>query len=198
MATVAAKTTYTPEDLLAMPDGKGYELVDGNLVELHVSVLSSLVGGRLFRRVADFTEQHDLGWVWPSCNGLQCFPDAPAKVRRSDLTFVRKDRLTPEMLHAGFLRIPPDLVAEVLSPNDSAYEVDEKLEEYLRAGVRLVWIINPETHTVRIHRADGSIGWLRENDELDGEDVLPGFCCLVRELFPPVPLARQAATSEAK
>jgi Uma2 family endonuclease len=74
---------------------------------------------------------------------------------------------------------------EVLSPNDLAYEVDEKVLDYLAARARLVWVINPESRIVRVHRLDGSMSWLTELDYLDGEDVLPGFRHPVSQIFPP-------------
>ena len=175
---------YTPEDLLAMPDGKGHELVNGSLVELNVGSLSSWIGGRLFRLISNFVEANGLGWVWPAENGIQCFPDDPNKVRKPDASFIRKGRLPGEEIPEGWIRIVPDLAVEVISPNDLAYEVEGKVVEYLHAGVRLVWIVNPQTRIVRVHRADGTSGWLTEADELSGEDVLPGFSCRVAQLFP--------------
>jgi len=85
----------------------------------------------------------------------------------------------------GHVRLAPDLVVEVISPNDLAYEIDEKVDEYETAGVKLIWVVNPETKAVRVHRADGAVMVLREKDELDGEDILPGFRCPVAELFLP-------------
>jgi Uma2 family endonuclease len=183
MAT-ANVLTYTPADLLRMPDGKDYELADGLLVERKMGSESSFVGGRLFRRLANHADDQRVGLVWPADNGIQCFPDAPDKVRRPDVTFVRFGRLPGDRPPLGHLLIAPDLAVEVISPNELAYEVDCKVDEYLAAGVRLVWVINPANRTVRIYRADGSIGILRESDELDGEDVVPGFRCPVRDLFP--------------
>jgi Uma2 family endonuclease len=84
----------------------------------------------------------------------------------------------------GFVSIAPDLAAEVLSPNDEAGEINEKIEEYLAAGIPLVWIIDPENEIVFIHRKDGSVTKLHKNDDLSGEDILPGFSCNVAELFP--------------
>lgn len=184
MATVDA-VSYTPEDLLRMPDGKGYELVNGSLVELIVGGLLSLVGGTAYFLIRTYVDAHGLGWVWPADNGYQCFPDAPNMVRRPDVSFIRKGRLPGERIPQGHLRIAPDLAIEIISPNDFAYELDKKVLEYLQAGVRLVWIINPEVRTVRIHRADGTTGWLTESGELSGEDVIPGFRCPVAGLFPP-------------
>ncbi len=105
-------------------------------------------------------------------------------IRRPDVTFVRRERLEPGYLCEGFLTIVPDLVVEVLSAHDTAYEVREKTEEYLGAGVRLVWNVDPEGQIVEIHRADGSVTKLHASDEITGEDVLPGFRCRVEAFFP--------------
>ena len=83
----------------------------------------------------------------------------------------------------------PDLAVEVLSPNDLIYDVDEKIREYLDAGVKLIWIINPEQQTVTVYRADGSAARLTETDTLDGQQVVPGFSCLVGEFFQSVELS---------
>ncbi|MFI5457919.1 MAG: Uma2 family endonuclease [Isosphaerales bacterium] len=194
MSTVVEKT-YTPEDLLAMPDGKSYELVDGHLVERNMSVLSSWVGSRLHRFIDTFVDENHLGWSWHADLGFVCFPDAPGKVRRPDVAFVRKERLPEGPTSERYLYIHPDLAVEVISPNDLAYHVDNKVVEYLDAGVPLIWVINPEARTVRIHRDDRSVGWLREKDELSGEDVLPGFHCRVSALFPENPAGLPASSS---
>lgn len=193
MNAVVTQQQYAPEDLLALPDEKDYELVDGNLVERNMSSLSSWVGGELYGRLRDHCRAHDLGTTWPADNGFQCFPDAPGKVRKPDVSFIRRERFSTDELSEGYLRIPPDLVVEVISPNDLAWEVETKVEEYLRAGVPLVWVIDPHTRTVRIHRADGTAGRLRPEDELSGGDVIPGFRCAVRDLFPPPRPAGPAA-----
>jgi Uma2 family endonuclease len=108
-------------------------------------------------------------------------------VRKPDVSFIRRGRLPDERLPKGHVTIPPDLAVEVLSPNDLADEVDEKVKEYLEAGVLVVWVVFPKTRTVQIHRADGPIVKLTETDELSGEEVLPGFRCRVGEIFPPQP-----------
>jgi Uma2 family endonuclease len=185
MSTTESKARYTPEDLLAMPDGDRYELVDGNLVERNVSALSSLVAAKLIRLIGVHCEANDLAWYFSSDCGYRCFPGSPSKVRRPDASFVNRRRLPADELSEGYINIAPDLAAEVVSPNDLAYEVDEKVDEYLGAGVRLVWVVNPRRRTVSVHRADGSVSVLREHEDLDGEDVLPGFRCRVGELFPP-------------
>ena len=76
---------------------------------------------------------------------------------------------------------------EVISPNDTAYEVDEKVQLYLDAGTRLVWVVNPQQRTVEVHRPTSLGSILREQDELTGEDVVPGFACRVGDFFAPPP-----------
>jgi Uma2 family endonuclease len=184
MATVETEKRYTPEDLLTMPGGNRYELVDGQLVEKSMSFWASYVSGRLHFRLESFSQANQPGWVVSEGTTYQCFPDDPNRVRRADVSFIRRERMSLAQATAeGHTPICPDLAAEVLSPNDLAYEVDEKVQQWLRAGVRLVWVVNPQTRTVEVHRAHGSGTILREQDDLDGEDVLPGFRCQVKELF---------------
>jgi Uma2 family endonuclease len=186
MSTVVSATQYTPEDLLTMPDGNHYELVDGQLVEHTMSTWASYVAGELHARLRDFSRANRRGWVLPEGTTYQCFPDHPSRVRKADTSFIKLDRMSVEQARAeGHRRIAPDLAAEVVSPNDLAYDVDRKVQEFLTAGVQLVWVVNPEARMVRIHRAQSTGTILREQDELDGEDVLPGFRCPVRELFLP-------------
>jgi Uma2 family endonuclease len=188
MSTVTTKRQFTPEDLLTMRDGDFYELIDGNLVEHDMGAISSLVGTRLIALIVLFWREHPTGWLWGGDCTYQCFPHAPNKVRRPDVSFIRAERLAANQIPPGHLRIAPDLAVEVVSPNDLHYETDQKLEDYQRAGVRVIWVINPQTRTVRVYRLDGSITGLREQDELSGEDVLTGFHCRVADLFltPPV------------
>jgi Uma2 family endonuclease len=180
----ATEVRYTPEDLLAMPDGKAYELVDGRLVERHMGSESSLVGGRLYWRLTQFCDEQNRGIVWPADNGFQCFPHAPGLVRRPDVSFVRSGRLPGDVPPKGWVRIPPDLAVEVVSPRDLAGELEEKLSDYKKVDVPLVWVIYPEQRVVKVLRHLGPPSDLGEDDELSGEDVIPGFRCPVREILP--------------
>jgi Uma2 family endonuclease len=185
MGAIASQTRYTPEDLLKMRDGDRYELVDGHLVEHNMSFWACYVAAEILGRLRDHCHAHNLGWVSAETT-YQCFPDAPNKVRRPDATFIRLGRISLEEATAeGHTRIAPDLAVEVVSPNDSMYEVQEKVQEYLTAGVPLVWVVNPQTRLVEIHRGKGQGTILRESDDLDGEDVVPGFHCRVGDLFKP-------------
>lgn len=183
MSTAAVGTHYTPNDLLELPDAVIWELVDGELVQRIMSELSSFIGGRLVARLTVFCEEHDLGWVFPADAGYQCFPDNPGKVRKPDVSFISKDRLPNGPSERGFSRIAPDLAVEVISPNELALDVDKKIHEYLEAGVQLVWKVNPDAKLIAVHRASGSDSRLGIDDELSGENVIPGFRINVGELF---------------
>ena len=110
---VAAKTHYTPEDLLAMPDGKSYELVGGQLEERNMGVESSWVGSRVVSRLDRFCEEHKSGWALQADCGYQCFPHDPGMVRRADASFVKTGRFPGNVLPKGWAKVPPDLVVEV-------------------------------------------------------------------------------------
>ncbi|MEZ6130089.1 MAG: Uma2 family endonuclease [Planctomycetaceae bacterium] len=189
MSTVE-KQTYTATQLLAMEDEKGYELVNGELVERHVSGESSHIAVLLIGLLTPFVSKGKLGYLFGADCGFQCFGlttgDAD-RVRKPDVSFVATGRITQVDYQAGYVPVVPDLAVEVVSPNDKARELDEKLEEYLQAGVKLVWIVHPKTKTVDVHRPDGSDSRLRADDKLTGEDVIPGFECQVADLFPEVP-----------
>jgi Uma2 family endonuclease len=106
-------------------------------------------------------------------------------VRRADVSFIRRERYSWDQLtHDGFMTLAPDLAVEVVSPNDYGREIEEKVDDYLRAGVPLVWVVYPEIRVVHVYRGDGTAGRFRGADELSGEDVLPGFRCKVDDLFP--------------
>jgi Uma2 family endonuclease len=184
VATETEARLYTPEDLLAMPDGKNYELVNGRLVERNMGAESSEVGGNLYFQLRLYSREHDLGRVWPADNGFQCFPHAPGLVRRPDVSFVKKGRLPGGVSPKGWVRIPPDLAVEVVSPNDTVGELEEKLDDYREAGVPLVWVIYPDQRKARVFRPDGSAVEVMEDGELSGEDIIPGFRCPLREILP--------------
>lgn len=188
MSAPAPPRTCTPDDLLTMPDGDRYELVGGRLVERAMSYWSSYVAGRVYLLLATFCWQHRLGWVTPEGTGYRCFPDDPTRVRRPDVSFLALSRQTTgQAVAEGHQPLAPDLVVEVLSPHDLSYEVDEKVVEWLGAGVRLLWVVNPRTRRVAVSRADGSNTVVPESGELSGEDVVPGFRCRVADLFTPPP-----------
>ncbi|WP_435007207.1 Uma2 family endonuclease [Tundrisphaera lichenicola] len=172
----------TPDDVLAMPDGKHCELVDGRIVESGMSSRSSHVAASLSRFLGTHCEPIGLAYVFVEC-GFTCFPGNPKQMRRPDVSCVRVDRLPFDQIGDGYLSLRPDLAAEVISPNDLVLDLEEKLEDYRQAGIPLVWLIYPPSRKVRVLRPEGPPTELGPDDELTGEDVLPGFRCRIADLF---------------
>ncbi len=174
----------TADELFALPDdGLRYELVDGELRTMTPSAGEhGVIASRLDRRVATWVETQHLGLVFGAETGFRIRTD-PDTVRAPDLAFIRGERISDPSVLQSYVPIVPDLVAEVISPNDRYTEVDAKVAEWLDAGVELVWVINPRRRTVAVH-SPGGILLRTEADELTGGTVLPGFACRVAELFP--------------
>jgi Uma2 family endonuclease len=174
---------FTPDDLLRLPDGERYELIDGQLVERCMSVLSSRVGGRIYARLAAESERTGDAVAYPSDLGYLCFPMEPGKVRRADASVIRKTKLVGLPADQGYMTVAADLAVEVISPNDLSYDVREKVENYLNAGFGVVWVVYPNKRIVDIHRANQPTVTLREPDEITADPVLPEFRCRVADFF---------------
>jgi Uma2 family endonuclease len=173
----------TAEQLLnsRVPD-KHVELVRGVLVVREPAGLRhGRVTSALTRRLADHVETHSFGVVYAADTGFTLARD-PDTVRAPDIAFVRRERL-PSPEPPGFPDLAPDLVVEVLSPGDRPGEVLAKVADWLSAGTRLVWVIDPERRHARVYRDDGTETLLTANEALDGEDVVPGFSCLLEAIL---------------
>jgi Uma2 family endonuclease len=182
MAT-ATEVRYTPEDLLKIDDRPMPELVNGQLVERAMGQRSDEVAAVFLFFIAQFIREHKLGRFNGASAGYQIFPDDPDKVRIPDASYTRIDRLKAGVSAIGHSRIAPDLVIEVISPNDTGEAIEEKINDYFAAGVPLIWVAYPESRVVQVHRKDGSGTRLTTADTLSGEDILPGFALPIAEVF---------------
>ncbi|MCL4247117.1 MAG: Uma2 family endonuclease [Anaerolineae bacterium] len=179
----AQERLYTADDLLKMTidDHLKVELVEGVLVEMPpASSIHSIISALLIRLLGNFVAENRLGGYVTGEQGGYQLAEAPDTVRAPDAAYISKAR-APE-LTSTYFKGAPDLAVEVISPNDKATDVQEKIDEYLQHGSRLVWAIYYKTHVVVVHTPAGS-RTLHENDTLDGGDVLPGFSLPVREIF---------------
>jgi Uma2 family endonuclease len=179
------KTLVTADELLRMPaDGSRHELVLGELRTMPpAGGEHGIVAAEAAGRLRDYVRPRHLGYVVAAETGFRLARD-PDTVRAPDAAFIAAGRLPGGRPAAGFFELIPDLVVEVVSPFDTAREVQEKVHEWLRAGVRLVWVIYPSTRSVTAYRSLEDVRVLTEDAQLDGADVLPGFACVVRDLFP--------------
>jgi Uma2 family endonuclease len=106
----------------------------------------------------------------------------PDTVRAPDIAFIRRERL-PDPEPAGFPDLAPDLVVEVLSPDDRSGDVLAKVADWLSAGTRLVWVVDPSRRLARVHQSDGTEVLVAADEALDGQDVVPGFSCTLAEIL---------------
>lgn len=173
----------TGEELLERPDWNPCELVEGRIVPMSpTGGEHGRVEGNFYDAIRCFTRPRRLGKVLVGEVGIFTRRN-PDTVRGADVAFISNERYERLDSKRGFLRVAPDLVVEVLSPDDRPGEVARKVREYLEAGVRLVWVADPETRTVRAHRSPTDVREFREADSLLGDEVLPGFDVAVAELF---------------
>ncbi|MBI4568389.1 MAG: Uma2 family endonuclease [Planctomycetes bacterium] len=180
----ARPASVTPEEFLAMENEECFELVDGQLMERHMGAESSMIGMTLGAELVVYNKKTGAGFLFGPDTNYRCFPGRPATMRKPDVSFIRRGRLPNDQAPLGEIKIAPDLAVEVISPNDRYEEVDAKVDEYLSAGVPLVWVVNPRSRSVRVHSAPGGMHYLRESDLLGGGEVLPGFSLRVADLFP--------------
>src|SRR5436190_11778637 len=164
----------TAAELLRSPEQHA-ELVPGVLV---VREPPGLRHGRialdLGRRLADHVDANHLGRVYVE-SGFKLTSN-PDTIRGPDVAFISQSRL-PEPEPVGYPALAPDLVVEILSPGDRPGEVLGKVADWLSAGTRLVWVVDPERRLARVYRADGAEAIVTAEQELQGEDVVPGFVC---------------------
>jgi Uma2 family endonuclease len=175
---------YTADELWEISHRNGdkrYELVKGELIEMVPT--GDMHGAVTMDFGADlviYVRTHDLGLVVGTDTGFALFND-PDTVRAPDIAFIAKARLMP--LTGKYFTIAPDLAVEVISPSESASEINDKILEYFEAGVKLVWIIYPKSRTIHVYTAADEVKILKANQLLDGRDVLPGFQITVNDVF---------------
>jgi len=165
----------TAEELLRLNlPNKRTELVRGVLVVREpAGYQHGDVAMRLAAAIYTHVEAHGLGRVFAAETGFTLARN-PDTVRAPDVAFISTARL-PDPPPRGFAELAPDLAVEVLSPDDRPGAVLAKVADWLNAGARLVWVVDPLRVIARVYRADGSESMLDETDALQGEDVLPGF-----------------------
>ena len=185
MTEARAETTLlTAADLLRL-DGAGMhgELIRGVFCEtMPAGQLHGTIVMRLGAKLIDFVEPAGLGTVVGSDSGVWLERD-PDTVREPDIAFTSARRLPLGQATTGYAEVVPDLVVEVASPNDRRDELHDKARMWLSYGVRLAWVIYPDSRSAQVHRPDQPAEFLTAEATLDGHDVLPGFACPLAKVF---------------
>jgi Uma2 family endonuclease len=174
----------TAEEFEQLPDeGRLYELVDGVLretlpltmwqgevevnlaVQLHTRVRSCGLGRVSVGKVAFILRRN------------------PDRVRAADIAFIRQERVPPLEARQHVMEVVPDLVVEILSKHDTVEEISSKIDDWLAAGVAMLWIVDPFRRTMTIYQPGRDPALLGEHGTLEGDSVVPGFRCPVAEIF---------------
>jgi Uma2 family endonuclease len=165
-------------------DGHQFEVIEGGSWERPPRGAEANRVATVLASLLDvYADAQKRGLVFSARCGYQIFSNDPKKVRKPDVSFIARGRLPNDRPPRGHVLIAPDLIVEVVSPNDLAEDVDTRAADFLQAGVTLLWIIFPATRSVLVLRSDGSAQRLTQLEELQGEQVLSGFHCRVETLF---------------
>jgi len=175
----------TVEEFWEQYAGKPYDLIDGEVIEIMpTGVEHGMMEHRLSRRLGNWADDSHMGRVLVGEVGVQL---GPHTVRGVDIAFLSNASLAKIKHPHKYLPFGPDLAVEIVSPGNTANEIASKVDLYLRAGTRLVWIVYPELQRIDIYEAGGRFKSVKVGDMLDGGDVLPGLQIPVSDLFPPAP-----------
>ena len=181
---MATTKLMTAEDLWQTgKDECRYELVEGELIRMApAGGEHGEIGFELAGQLRDYLKHNKIGTGYGADTGFILARD-PDVVRSPDVAFVRTDRLPPKDQRRAFLELAPDLAVEIVSPSDSSSDVNDKVMQYLKLGVKLVWLVYPSTKSVNVYNPDRTVRILSEEDELDGGEVLPGFRLRIADIF---------------
>ena len=186
MATLTTQAApLTLEEFVRLPGSEQMELHDGVPVEKEpMAWRERITQNKVGRFLDEAQEDRPIGVV--GVEGLiKIDPDNPRRGRRPDVSFFTFERLGDRELTDDWFDVCPDLCVEVVSPTDTAFDVDRKIAGYLAAGARLVWEVQPEARAVVVHRPDRTTYRVEADADLTAEDVLPAFRVPVSRLFPP-------------
>jgi Uma2 family endonuclease len=182
MSAPSTDRLITGDELLAMGDIGPCELIDGRIVRMSPAggehgMIEFILGGELNA----FVRPRRLGWVIGGETGIYT-RRRPDRVRGADVGFVSRHRLSRRP-GKRFLEVAPELVVEILSPDDRWPDINQKIDEYFAIGVERVWIVEPDGRAVRVYRSSTEYAPLGETDTLRGEGPLEGFTLPVATLF---------------
>ena len=185
MVTATTETKLlTADDLLRLhSQGVRGELIRGVLCEnMAAGMEHGEIVVNLSTELRNFVKPRRLGRLMASDSGVW-LERGPDTVREPDIAFFTAGKIPAGARVQGYAEVVPDLVVEVKSPSDSVREVTDKARMWLSYGVRLAWVLHPDTRSVDVHPQNGPMSTLTVSDTLDGGDVLPGFECKVNDIF---------------
>ncbi len=178
--TVTTKKIWTDEELMRIKHEGKVELVDGEVkLMTPAGMEQGWINARLTAKLGSYILRHKLGFFFDAQTGFR----PRENMRAPDFSFVSRERFPDGKLPKGFGHIPPDFVVEVLAPNETFGDYEDKIAEYLSWRVKLIWLVDPNTETVMVVKGNGERRVMKGNDVLTGEDVVPGFKIRVKTIF---------------
>ncbi len=179
--TKAKQKPWTADELCRLPEGWRYEIDEGELIiTAPAGFEHNDITGNTFVRLWQFVHDHRLGKVLTNETGVYLHHD-PDTLRGLDVAFFSNERLVRITDRKGYPDVPPDLAVEVHLPDER--DMQRKVQQYLAAGVRSVWVIDPRKRTLTQHRPGKQPALIAEMGATVQEPVLPGFECRLRDLF---------------
>jgi Uma2 family endonuclease len=175
--------TASERDVLAVHsrEKRLCELVDGVLVEKTMGYYESILAGVLLQLLRNYLDEHPLG-IAAGADGMMRL--APGLVRIPDVSVVLWERLPDHELPSEPIPdLVPHLAVEVLSQGNTEEEMDRKVGEYFSSGVLLVWLLDPDSRTMKVYTSPQRSSVIETDGVLDGGPVLPGFRVTLREIF---------------
>ena len=184
MTTRTDTKRLTADDLLRLDsEGVRGELIRGELCKTmptgqeHGEIVVNLT-----ILLGNYVKPRKLGRLAASDSGVWLERD-PDTVREPDIAYFSAEKMPLGTRVTGYAEVVPDLVVEVVSPNNTLREINDKALMWLSYGVGIVWAVNPDSRSVDVYRPGRAASTLTENEALDGLDALPGFTCAVSEVF---------------
>ena len=186
MMTITDTRLLTADDLLRLhDDGVRGELIRGVLHEtMPAGHEHGKIAMNLGFELVGFVKPRRLGTVVASDSGVWLERD-PDTVREPDIAYTSAAKIGLDARITGYAEAVPDLVVEIKSPSDSRREVHDKARMWLSHGVKLAWVVHPDTRTIDVHQPDRPVATIGADGTLDGADVLPGFNCTLQAVFGP-------------
>ncbi len=177
---VKSKKVWTDDELMRIKHEGKVELVEGDVKLMKPAGMEQgWINARLTARLGSYILRRKLGFFFDAQTGFR----PRENMRAPDFSFVSRERFPDGKLPKGFGHIPPDFVVEVLAPEENFDDYEEKVAEYISCGVRLIWLVDPNTETVMVVKGSGERKVLKGSDVLTGEDVLTGFKIRVKTIF---------------
>jgi Uma2 family endonuclease len=181
MSTVAK--SITPEEFAQRDDADEFELVKGELSEREMSNLTVEIAVELLTLLRTYCRQMKAGWALGDNTSYRCFRNDPLMVRKPDASYFTAARWSPTLLQAIYIDVAPDLVVEVVSPNDVVPDLFDKIDQFFEAGSSEAWIIHPTTRQLDRRYPDGRARWYKADETIDATPLIPGFIFRAADLL---------------